>query len=39
MNRDTEELPRIMADMEQHSRNIGNDQWVSYAIFILFSIL
>lgn len=28
MNRDTEELPRIMADMEQHSHNIENDQWV-----------
>ena len=38
MNRDTEELPRIMADMEQHSHNIGDDQWVFYRIFILFSI-
>ena len=28
MNRDTEELPRVMADMEQHSHNIEGDQWV-----------
>lgn len=29
MNRDTEELPKIMAEMEQHSHNIEGDQWVS----------
>ena len=34
MNRDTEELPRIMSDMERHSHNIGDDQWVSYPILI-----
>ena len=39
MNRDTEELPRIMADIEQHSHNIGDDQWVFYRIFLSFSIL
>jgi autophagy-related protein 17 len=34
MNRDTEELPRIMADMERHSHDIEGDRWVFCSILV-----